>query len=139
MLVWTTTTGLHKNTVLASTYPRAVFFSVLWITANLVVEGIRYFFCLLRLDFRVARWFVSKPNIRIWINFVGSCNGRCWYILWTLGPFYSLLLYFMGICYILWSFWYIFLALVFFAKKNLATLLDSCTNRNRKVFQQFVC
>jgi hypothetical protein len=25
---------------------------------------------------RVARWFVFKPKIRIWVNFGGSCNGR---------------------------------------------------------------
>jgi hypothetical protein len=46
---------------------------------------------------RVARWFVFKPKIQIWVNFGGSWNGRCWYILWTLGPFY-------GFCYILWKF-----------------------------------
>jgi hypothetical protein len=29
----------------------------------------------LNVDFRVARWFVFKPIIQIWVNFVGSCNG----------------------------------------------------------------
>jgi hypothetical protein len=24
---------------------------------------------------RVARWFVFKPKIEIWVNFGGSCNG----------------------------------------------------------------
>jgi hypothetical protein len=48
---------------------------------------------------RVARWFVFIPKIQIWVNFGGSCTGRCWYILWTLGPFYILLLYFMEIWY----------------------------------------
>jgi hypothetical protein len=51
---------------------------------------------------RVARWFVFKPKIQIWVNFGGTCNGRCWYILWTLGLFYSLLLYFMDIGYSSW-------------------------------------
>jgi hypothetical protein len=37
--------------------------------------------------YRVARWFVFKPKIQIWVNFGGSCNGRCWCILRTLGPF----------------------------------------------------
>jgi hypothetical protein len=41
---------------------------------------------------RVARWFVFKPKIQIW---EGLANGRCWYTLWTLGPFYGILLYFM--------------------------------------------
>jgi hypothetical protein len=30
---------------------------------------------------RVARWFVFKPKIPIWVNFGGPCNGKCWYIL----------------------------------------------------------
>jgi hypothetical protein len=46
------------------------------------------------LPFRVARWFVFKPKIQIWVNFGGSCTGRCWYVLRTFGSFYSLLLYF---------------------------------------------
>jgi hypothetical protein len=58
--------------------------------------------------FRVARWFVFKPKIPIWVNFGGSCGGRCWYILWPLGLFYgrltyimrSYLVYFMAIWYI---------------------------------------
>jgi hypothetical protein len=28
-----------------------------------------------------CQMFISKPKIIIWVNFVGSCNGRCWYIL----------------------------------------------------------
>jgi hypothetical protein len=48
---------------------------------------------------RVARWLVFKPKILIWVNLGGSCNWSCWYILWTLGPFYDLLLYFMDIWY----------------------------------------
>jgi hypothetical protein len=31
---------------------------------------------------RVARWYVFRPKIPIWINFGGSCKGWCWYILW---------------------------------------------------------
>jgi hypothetical protein len=31
---------------------------------------------------RVARWHIFKPKALIWVNFGGSCNGRCWYILW---------------------------------------------------------
>jgi hypothetical protein len=29
---------------------------------------------------RVARWSIFKPKIPIWVNFRGSCNGRCWYV-----------------------------------------------------------
>jgi hypothetical protein len=42
-----------------------------------------------RLQIRVARWFVVKPKIQIWVNFEGSCYGRCWYILWPFGIFYG--------------------------------------------------
>jgi hypothetical protein len=34
---------------------------------------------------RVARWYVFKPKIQIWVNYVGPGNGRCWYILWPFG------------------------------------------------------
>jgi hypothetical protein len=30
---------------------------------------------------RVARWHIFKPIIHIWVNFGGSCDWRCWYIL----------------------------------------------------------
>jgi hypothetical protein len=38
---------------------------------------------------RVARSFIFKPKIQIWVNFGGSCNGRfCYiYILWHLANF----------------------------------------------------
>jgi hypothetical protein len=31
---------------------------------------------------RVARWFVFKPKIPIWVNFWGPYIGECLYILW---------------------------------------------------------
>jgi hypothetical protein len=31
---------------------------------------------------RVARWYIFRPKIAIWVNFEGSCNGRYLYILW---------------------------------------------------------
>jgi hypothetical protein len=54
------------------------------------------------MPYRVARWFVFKPNVQIWANIGEFCNGRCWYILRTFGPFYGLLLYFMEIWYSSW-------------------------------------
>jgi hypothetical protein len=71
-----------------------------------------------------------QTKIPIWVNFGGSGDGRCWYILRTLGPFYGLLLYFMGIWYSLWLFGIVFPILVFRTKKNLATLIPlilACT------------
>jgi hypothetical protein len=30
---------------------------------------------------RVARWYILKPKIPLWVNFGGPCNERCRYIL----------------------------------------------------------
>jgi hypothetical protein len=49
---------------------------------------------------RVARWHISKPKIPIWVNFGGSCNGRCWYILRPFGLIYGHLVYFTVVWYI---------------------------------------
>jgi hypothetical protein len=43
---------------------------------------------------RVARWFVFKPKIPIWVNFVGYCFGK----------FYDHLIYFKPIGNMLWPF-----------------------------------
>jgi hypothetical protein len=50
----------------------------------------------------------SNQNIQIWVNFGGTYSGKCWYILWTLGPFYGLL-------YILWAFGKVSDNLVYFS------------------------
>jgi hypothetical protein len=82
-------------------------------------------------DTRVARWFVFKPKIPIWVNFWGPSNEKCLYILWSVGIFYGHLVKFMAVCYSLWSlciffpFWYVW------TNKNLATLVDAA-----KVFSQ---
>jgi hypothetical protein len=34
---------------------------------------------------RVARWFILRPKIPIWVHFGGPCNGKCWYNLWPFG------------------------------------------------------
>jgi hypothetical protein len=55
----------------------------------------------------VARWFVFKPKIPIWVNFGGSCDGRCrytyfmviWSILWSSCIYYGFLIYVMVIWY----------------------------------------
>jgi hypothetical protein len=39
------------------------------------------------LSSRVARWYIFKPKIPIWVNFGGSCNWGCWYISWPFGIF----------------------------------------------------
>jgi hypothetical protein len=30
---------------------------------------------------RVAKWYIFKQKVPNWVNFGGSFNGRCWYIL----------------------------------------------------------
>jgi hypothetical protein len=50
---------------------------------------------------RVARWYIFKPKILIWVNSEGSYNGTCWYIIWTFGIFFGRLVYFATIWYIL--------------------------------------
>jgi hypothetical protein len=40
---------------------------------------------LLRMSTRVARWYVFKPKIKIWVNFGGPRNEKSWYILWPFG------------------------------------------------------
>jgi hypothetical protein len=69
---------------------------------------------------------VFKPKIPIWVNFGGSSNGRCCYILctfglhilWTFDILCGLLVYLVVI-------WYIFPQLVCCTKMNLATLLGN--------------
>jgi hypothetical protein len=54
---------------------------------------------------RVAKWHIFKPEI--WVNFGGSCNGRCWYTyfmtigsyLRPFGIFCRHLVYFVAIWY----------------------------------------
>jgi hypothetical protein len=64
---------------------------------------------------RVARLHVFKQKIQIWVNFGGSCNGRCCYVLSPFGVLYGHLPYFMsfGILYdqlpYFMAIWYIFL------------------------------
>jgi hypothetical protein len=50
----------------------------------------------------VARWHIFKPKIPIWVNFGGTCNGRClytyfmsiWSIFWPFGILCGHLVYF---------------------------------------------
>jgi hypothetical protein len=56
----------------------------------------------------VARLYIFKPNIPIWVNIEGSCNGRCWFILWYLVYFTALLCIFCGNLVYFVVIWYIF-------------------------------
>jgi hypothetical protein len=43
---------------------------------------------------RVARWYIFKPKIPIWVNFGGPWNRKDLYILWPFGIYYGHLVYF---------------------------------------------
>jgi hypothetical protein len=79
---------------------------------------------------RVARWFLFRPKIPIWVYFAGSWNRKCCYIFWSFGIFYDHWVYIMAFTYFIVIF---FPALVYRTKKNLATLVS--TSRG---FQQVV-
>jgi hypothetical protein len=53
----------------------------------------RFYKLFSRLQNRFARWYISRPKTAIWVNFGGSCNERCCYILWTYGLFYRHLIF----------------------------------------------
>jgi hypothetical protein len=101
-------------TCLSSTWDKALCLRALLPVVNIYFAGV---------IIRVARWFVFKPKIPIWVNFGGSCYGKSWYILWPFGLFYGHWKYFMAIRYILWYFGIFFPVLVFWTKKNLASLV----------------
>jgi hypothetical protein len=54
---------------------------------------------------RVARWFIFKPKIPIWVDFGVPCIA---------GIFYGQLVNFLAICYILWHFGIFYGTLVYF-------------------------
>jgi hypothetical protein len=45
----------------------------------------------------VTGWYIFKPKIPIWVNFVRSCHGGCWHIKISFGIF-------TVVWYILWLF-----------------------------------
>jgi hypothetical protein len=55
-------------------------------------------------DSRVARWFIFKPKIPLWVKFGGPWNGKCCSILLPLGIFFGHLVLFLAVWYSLWSF-----------------------------------
>jgi hypothetical protein len=44
---------------------------------------------------RVARWYIFKPKIPIWVNFGGTEKGKCWDILCPFEIYNGHLVYFM--------------------------------------------
>jgi hypothetical protein len=56
---------------------------------------------------RVARWFLFRPKIPIWVYFGGSWNRKCCYIFWSFGIFYDHWVYIMAFAHFI-VIWYIF-------------------------------
>jgi hypothetical protein len=71
---------------------------------------------------RVARWFIFKPKIPIWVNFGGPWIG-IFYILWQFGIFYGHLGHFGFIWGILCSFGTFFRVWESYSMINLAILI----------------
>jgi hypothetical protein len=74
---------------------------------------------------------IFQTKIPIWVNFGGSCKGRCWYILWSFCLFFGHWLYFVAIWESLWSFAIYSPVLVYCIEKNLATL-DDCSRMEER-------
>jgi hypothetical protein len=62
---------------------------------------------LLHISCRVARWFIFKPKIPIWVNFEGLWNGECWHVFGHLENF-AAILYTLWLIDNLVAIWYIF-------------------------------
>jgi hypothetical protein len=70
---------------------------------------------------RIARWYIVKPKIPIWVNFGGPWNGKGWYILWPFGILRSFVIFYGDLVFQL-QFGIFSPILVYCVKKNLATL-----------------
>jgi hypothetical protein len=46
---------------------------------------------------RVARWFLFRPKLLIWVYFGGPWNAKCCFILCPFGIFYSHLVYIFNV------------------------------------------
>jgi hypothetical protein len=55
----------------------------------------------------VARWYVFRPKIPVWVNLGRSCNRRCWYCLWPICLFYGHLVYILWSFGIFFPFWFV--------------------------------
>jgi hypothetical protein len=51
----------------------------------------------LKVSDRVARWFLFRPKLPIWVCFGEPWSEECCYVLGPLGTFYSHNVYLMGI------------------------------------------
>jgi hypothetical protein len=82
-----------------------------------------------RLHASVARWYIFKLKIQMWVYFGRHCNGRCWYV-------YGHFVCSTAKWYIFWPFgmyflWYIFPTFGMLYRQNLATLLHATFYKSR--------
>jgi hypothetical protein len=65
-----------------------------------------FFFFLFIIVNSVARWFIFKPKIPMWIHFGGPWNVKCCYISWSLGILHGHFLIYGSLVYFS-PFWYV--------------------------------
>jgi hypothetical protein len=69
--------SLNRRKFAQSGHPPSAMFLIMYVASNILP----YWQKQTRVTSRVARWFIFKPKIPFWVNFGGSWNGKCWYIL----------------------------------------------------------
>jgi hypothetical protein len=74
---------------------------------------------------RVARWFIFKSKIQLWVIFGGPWNGKCCCSFMTVWHKFGHLLSFLAVWYSLWSFGIFFQFWYVWTKKNMAALTTS--------------
>jgi hypothetical protein len=87
---------------------------------------------------------ICLPEIQIWVNFGGNCNGRCWHILRPFGLFCGHFVYFTEICYFLYPFGIFYIHLVFsisilYSCGIFSPVLVYCTKKNLAILQPTKC
>jgi hypothetical protein len=68
--------GPNLKILMLARDPRGVLMSRsgLYEPVSAVITRVKFLF----VDFtRFARWYIFKQKIQIWVNFGGSCDGRC--------------------------------------------------------------
>jgi hypothetical protein len=95
----------NKNIKLAgSNFFKRIFLGILEI--GLTKQLLSFLLFVFYFFSRVARWFIFKPKIQIWVNFLGLWNGKCLYVYWSFGKL-TAIWYFLGPIDNLVVIWYI--------------------------------
>jgi hypothetical protein len=90
--IWVNFGGSCKERCLYFTWPFGLFYGYLvWFVA--VLYSFPVLVCCTKKNLAtLARWYIFKPKIPIWVNFGKPKNGKGWYILWPFGILFGHLL-----------------------------------------------